>query len=116
MSDTFFIKGSSLAICDTDVIFSIIEILYYKKLKCQSGVINKLLWVCKRESYPDQRSLLEGVFAGALNELFANVECDSFNNYIIQGPIWAQQSLGPLRSVHNIIEMRERKDWAVVTS
>lgn len=65
-------------------------------------------------SWPDKPTW--GGFAGALNELFANVECGSFNNYIIQGPIWAQQPLGPLHSLHNIIEMREWKDWTVVTS
>lgn len=56
------------------------------------------------------------VFAVALNELFGNVERDLFSNYIIHSCIWVQQSLGPLYSVHSIIEMRERKDWALFTS
>lgn len=47
MSGTLFIKGSSLDICEIDVIFSVIKILYNKVTELHSGVINKILWVAK---------------------------------------------------------------------
>lgn len=56
---------------------------------------------CKGESYPSQISLPQVVFAGALSELFGDVDCDLFHNYIIQSCIWVQQSLDPLYSVHH---------------
>lgn len=44
-------------------------------------------------SLPDKPT--SGGFCCALNELFGNLECDLFNEYIIPGCIWVQQALGP---------------------